>query len=441
MPASPFASAPSCPCCFFLTGGGLFLPRKDGVVLNGVGGVRSASSDDQSLSAHVIDPREAWDRISSAPHGEATATRRKIVLVDTHGHPHLERDVQYATDDLTLVDGLVVSLTCAVSPSDWNDALKYASRSPLILPALGIHPWNLADVMMADDYENHDDCEDVNLEKCIDWNWLTDLETHLSRHPRLLVGEIGLCKMARFVREYPKEKGGKAAALQLQRLVFKKQLELAATYSRPVTVHCVNAHGIFMEVMWDFFRKATIYSGAEKGGKRDGMAQRRRSAFPPAIAMHSFTGTAHHVDEILAFERALLRQGEEVDNAGEKKRRSKTNQQQNECPIDHSEPPPGEDDAKAEDILFYFGFSHSVNHLMCTSKKAQRRATEAVRSVPSDRLLVESDVHASMDVTLGTAGAVAYAAHARGEKIEDLAERSVDNGLRFLSSLGSIAST
>ena len=57
--------------------------------------------------------------------------------------------------------------------------------------------------------------------------------------------------------------------------------------------------------------------------------------------------------------------------------------------------------------MFYFGFSHSVNHLICTSEKARRRGTEAVWSVPSDRLLVESDVHASIDITLGTAGAVA----------------------------------
>ncbi len=234
----------------------------------------------------------------------------------------------------------MVSLTCAVSPVDWNDALKYASQSPLILPALGIHPWNLADVMMIDDIVGQDNSEDVNLENCIDWNWLTDLEMHLSQHPRLLVGEIGLCKMARFVREYPREKGGKAAALQLQRMVFAKQLELAATYSRPTTVHCVNAHGIFMEVMWEIFRKAsTSCSGAMGGGERDGEAKWRR-LFPPAIAMHSFTGTAHHVDEILAFERALLSRGNKVDNAGEKKRRSKTNQQQrNECTIDHSEPP------------------------------------------------------------------------------------------------------
>ena len=91
--------------------------------------------------------------------------------------------------------------------------------------------------------------------------------------------------------------------------------------------------------------------------------------------------------------------------------------------------------------MFYFGFSHSVNHLMCTSKKARRRGTEAVRSILSDQLLVESDVHASIDVTLGMAGAVAHVAHVRGERIEDVAERCVVNGLRFLSSLGSMATT
>ncbi len=83
--------------------------------------------------------------------------------MDTHGDPHLELEVQYAADDdPTLVDGLVVvSLMCAVSPVYWNGTLKYASRSLLILSALGIHPWNSVDMIMADDIENHYNCEDV----------------------------------------------------------------------------------------------------------------------------------------------------------------------------------------------------------------------------------------------------------------------------------------
>ena len=417
-----------------------------------VGG--TAPLADRPLSDLVIAPGEAWDRISSArPRaGTDAGGRRRILLVDTHGHPHLQREAQYArpeaddeTTGLAAVDGWVVSLTCAVSPSDWRDALEYASRSPRILPSLGLHPWYLGDIMVVDDdIENpNENCGDGGcVMNYINWDWLTDLETHLSEHPRLLVGEIGLCRMARFVREFPKDRGGKAAALELQKLVFSRQLELAASYSRPVTVHCVDAHGIFMEVLWEIFRRTKDLGRAEGRGRDEGEGatkqQRRvREAFPPAIAMHSFTGTAHHVDEIMAFERALLCP-EGGDNAGGRRRRRVPNQRHRpkEGPIDNPDDgQPIEDSDERGDVMFYFGFSHSVNHLMCTSEKARRRGTEAVRSVPSDRLLAESDVHASIDVTLGTAGAVAYAAHVRGERIEDMAERCIVNGMRFLSSL------
>ncbi|KAL3774007.1 hypothetical protein ACHAW5_004857 [Stephanodiscus triporus] len=433
MPASPLGSAPSCPCCNFVSGGGLFLPwNEEGGSNDDVGG---STSQDLSLSAHVIAPREAWDRIL-ALHRDTNESHRNILLVDSHGHPHLQREVQYShdDDDLALANAWVISLTCAVSPADWKDALEYASQSPHILPALGIHPWYLGDIMI-DDIENPDNCADIHIEKYISWDWLTDLETHLSEHPRLLVGEIGLCKMARFVREFPKDKGGKAAALQLQKLVFSRQMELAARYSRPVTVHCVNAHGIFMEVLWEILRKMKD-SSAEGGDEKD-ERKRCRNAFPPAIAMHSFTGTAHHVDEIMAFERALLRP-EELADAGGKRRRQIQIQQRHESLIENSDTLRKNAE---KDVMFYFGFSHSVNHLMCTSEKARKRGMDAVRSVPKDRLLVESDVHASVDVTLGTAGACAYAAHVRGVSIEDVAKLSVKNGLRFLSSLGSIPSS
>ena len=44
----------------------------------------------------------------------------------------------------------VVSLTCAVSPLDWKVALEYASQSSRILPALGIYPWYLGDILVND---------------------------------------------------------------------------------------------------------------------------------------------------------------------------------------------------------------------------------------------------------------------------------------------------
>ena len=249
------------------------------------------------------------------------------------------------------------------------------------------------------------------MERCINWSWLIDLETHLSEHPRLIIGEIGLCKMAQFVREFTKDKGGKAAALQLQKPVFSRQLQLAARWSRPVTVHCVDSHRIFMETLWDILRQVKEDSYTEE--VRVDVKKRWRTAFQSAIAMHLFTGTAHQVSKILAFERALLHP-EEEDEVGSNNR---------QC-----------EDGNA--ILFYFGVSHSINYLMHTNEKERKKGMEAVRSIPEDRLLVESDVHSDVDVTLGTAGAVAYAAHARAGRIEDVAELCVANGLRFLNSLG-----
>ena len=73
---------------------------------------------------------------------------------------------------------------------------------------------------------------------------------------------------------------------------------------------------------------------------------------------------------------------------------------------------------------------------MCTSEKARKKGSEAVRAIPPDRILVESDVHHPLDVTLGTAGAVAYAAQVREESLEEVAKHTTENGLRFLSSLG-----
>ena len=364
---SSMSSIPSCPCCAFLTNGALFLPW-------------NTEEDDgeekcvaiESLSAEdIMTPNEAWDRIStSSKTVYSNDESQQILLVDTHGHAHLQRDVQYAnsieeTDSTTTPsissDDSVVSLTCAVSPIDWNSALEYASQSQQILPALGVHPWYLGDILV-DDISNIDIQEDIS--QYINWEWLSELETQLSNHPHLLVGEIGMCKMARFVREFPKEKGGKATALQLQKLVFKKQLDLAAKWSRPVTVHCVNAHGLFMEVMRDTLKEVKE-SCAEINDITEAKEILRR-AFPPAIDMHSFTGTAHHVGEILAFEKEIL-YPEEVEAGGNRRRRKQKQQETNKEDI--QQPTPDSE----KDILFYFGFSHAVNHVKCTSEKLGRR--------------------------------------------------------------------
>lgn len=412
---------PPCPCCSFL-GKGLFLPWNDtSNVEDEVD--KPLAADEVDDSSDVLSPSDAWQTIVSSQASNTQQQQQQILLVDTHGHPHLERSVQYASQNKAEGnDGAnsVVSITCAVSPLDWDDALEYASQSQHILPALGVHPWYLNDILMdniitgnddigsTSDESIYDGTEDV--EKYLKWDWLSDLETRLTQHPNLIVGEIGLCKMARFVREFPKALGGKATALQLQKIVFKRQLELAAKLRRPVTVHCVNAHGLLMETFREILNEATS-------------EEQKSEIFPPAVAMHSFTGTAHHVKELLDFEKRVL-YPEQVQSEGRRRKEGKQKQQQSE--------------ELSNDVLFYFGFSHSVNFIMCTSDKARRKGIEAVKSIPSNRLLVESDVHASVDVPLGTAGAVAYAAKARGESLESVSECATRNGLRFISSLALI---
>ena len=157
------AQTPSCACCAFSSlGSDLFLPRSNerGSTIDKLEEHNSSSSNlSVTNKSDIIAPREAWDRIFASSSG--SSLHRPILLVDTHGHPHLQRDVQYASHDDGIDDNYstmmqsiagesVVSLTCAVSPLDWKVALEYASQSSRILPALGIHPWYLGDILVND---------------------------------------------------------------------------------------------------------------------------------------------------------------------------------------------------------------------------------------------------------------------------------------------------
>jgi len=83
--------------------------------------------------------------------------------------------------------------------------------------------------------------------------------------------------------------------------------------------------------------------------------------------------------------------------------------------------------------LFYFGFSHSVNVAMCSSLKSRTQGINAIRAVPLNRLLAESDVHCTDEVQSGTAGAIAYLAAATGTTVLDMAKLTMRNGMTFLA--------
>lgn len=191
------------------------------------------------------------------------------------------------------------------------------------------------------------------------------------------------------LRQHPE---GKTKALEVQRSVFTDQFILAAKLRRPVSVHCVDQHGVFISILNEILNDS-------RSSRSENDSSTYLDSFPVSIGMHSFTGTAHQVKQLLDFEKQISTRG----------------QQQNKP-------------------LFYFGFSHAVNHAMCTSDKARRKGREAVCAVPQDRLLAESDVHSPVDVLGGTLGAIAYIAWARKASIEETAVATSRNGLGFLQS-------
>jgi len=359
---------PSCPCCQFLPD--LFLPSSlsDTVAAGGANAGTADQVDSEDTQSSVpLSPSEAWEYLklsSRSDGGDKETSSSSIMLVDTHGHAHLERPgeseaevygsgSEQSGDERSATECQIASLTCAVAPEDWEACLEYASQSRHRVAAIGLHPWYLD-----------------NLSE----TWYEDLEALIAEHPGCMVGETGLCKQARFVRTYEE---GKKAALELQRSVFAKQLQLAAKYGRGVSIHCVNQQGVMFDVLKQLEETKQL---------------------PPVMAMHSFTGTAHHVQQLLKWEESLTGN-------------SKSSQQQ---------------------PMLYFGFSHIVNYAMCSSEKARRQGRLAIRAVKRDRLLAESDVHSDADVARGTAGSVAYIAWALGESLESVAELTKRNGLRFL---------
>lgn len=182
---NPMVDRRGCPCCSF----DIFLPECREAPIGDHSPNIVASKELQEGDEDVpCSPQEVFallHALANAGEDDRDSQRHPLatLVVDTHGHAQLnrERDEAY-----TIPDGendgkskplQLISLACAVEPSDWQATLDYASSSTSILPGLGVHPWYLAGLS----------------EKK---QWLADLESLLLHHPNSMVAEIGLCKKA-----------------------------------------------------------------------------------------------------------------------------------------------------------------------------------------------------------------------------------------------------
>ena len=138
-------------------------------------------------------------------HGDDT-----MKLVDIHCHL---QDKRLAGD----MDGVVerakaadvrAMICCGVNESDWPRVMDAARRFSLVIPSVGLHPWHVERRSAA---------------------WFDELQAILAQHPEVGVGEIGL------------DHASPAGTHDDQLAVFKRQMELAARLSRPVSIHCRQA--------------------------------------------------------------------------------------------------------------------------------------------------------------------------------------------------------
>ena len=141
----------------------------------------------------------------------------------TDAHNHLQ-DIRFNGMRSGIIeDMLKVGITrCVVngtSPQDWSAVAHLATVHPdIIIPSFGLHPWHLDATQTAPD-------------------WLEKLKALLETNPHAGIGECGL------------DRGMENFDIELQIKTFSSQLRLATDLNRPLSIHCVRAWGLLIEIL------------------------------------------------------------------------------------------------------------------------------------------------------------------------------------------------
>jgi Tat protein secretion system quality control protein TatD with DNase activity len=183
----------------------------------------------------------------------------------------------------------------------------------------------------------------------------------LESHPNALVGEIGLDKSVRIPHptdRNPETDRGSLTKYHIcpehQKIIVKTQLLLAAELERPVSLHCVKAHGDLISIFQELWKGHELLSRSKLRRKEsqrlmthpDDVSDDDKNdegcvPFPRRICLHSYSGSVEQLREWL-----------------------------------HPSVP----------SEVYISFSYVINSR--TSKWS-----EMIKTVPDNRILVESDLH------------------------------------------------
>ncbi len=133
--------------------------------------------------------------------------------------------------------GIVGCVINSMRENDWQQIIDIASNNENVVGAIGVHPWYADSVST---------------------NWLTDMESILSHHPNIVLGEVGLDK----TRDN----------FDAQERIFIQSLEMAIKYNRVLNLHCVHAWDRVLNILKSYKNKL------------------------PKIVVHAFDGTQNAID-------------------------------------------------------------------------------------------------------------------------------------------------
>ena len=265
---------------------------------------------------------------------------------------------------------------------------------------IGIHPWKAPEyaiqrekvfeegvvqrISSESDNEGSDSLlNTIDHEKKDLHSWLLTMEEMLQSDENIIVGEIGLDKHAKC--PYTNK-----VDMEIQQVVFEKQLEIAIKYRRPISIHCVKSYGL----LFDILQKA-----------------KARFHYLPSTSLHSYTGSTE-----LALQLITLYQGP-------KKKTQMTS---------HIESKAKDHIGYEDETKVYFGFSKSVN---LKTESILNKTKSLISSIPMDRILLESDVFAGEQARSDLLCLSRLLADWKGIELNDLTQSTAMNAFRWMKKI------
>mmetsp|Transcript_10141 Transcript_10141/g.15497 ORF Transcript_10141/g.15497 Transcript_10141/m.15497 type:complete len:293 (+) Transcript_10141:77-955(+) len=201
---------------------------------------------------------------------------------DAHNHIHMgpnppmkalvkeNFEHSVSTDLVSELSGVAIMST---HPKDFPVVKSLATSIPSscsgvhVVPCYGVHPWFLHELEERHWKPSYPDSTTPS--------WLNEIEQLIRDDPKAVVGEVGLDGF-----HFSPDSGELTTPMDKQIEVFEAQMELAAQYQRPVSIHTVQCMGQMLASL-------TKLKKSKKG-------------LPPKIYFHAFGGKVGTIDQLLS---------------------------------------------------------------------------------------------------------------------------------------------